>query len=127
MTALSITPPLVCPQIFWFLVKHLIPENSVFTSDSGWDLEEPGRDNEKFDKMISTIVKPPTPDPGSPFSLEDLPLEIGITRQFQFSSSLARMSVIVRKLGSKNFTIYTKVHRYVGVQIYNLSSPTLEQ
>jgi len=72
-----------------------------------WELEEQGEDNEKFDKMISTIVKAPQLN-SEPFSLDDLPLEIGITRQFTFSSTLARMSVIVRKLGMRNFTVFTK-------------------
>ena len=75
---------------------------------TGWDLEEPGQDETKFDKMITSVVKPPTPDNDGPFSIESLPLEIGITRQFPFSSSLARMSVIVRKLGSSHFTIFSK-------------------
>ena len=76
---------------------------------TGWEMEEPGEDKEKFDKMISAVVKPPTPlDDSGPFSIDALPFEIGITRQFPFSSTLARMSVIVRKLRSKNFTIYTK-------------------
>ena len=34
--------------------------------------------------------------------------EIGIIRQFTFSSSLQRMSVIVRRLGADNFEIYSK-------------------
>jgi len=72
-----------------------------------WELEEQGEDNEKFDKMISTIVKPPQQN-NELFSIDDLPLEIGITRQFTFSSTLARMSVIVRKLGMTNFTVFTK-------------------
>ena len=75
---------------------------------TGWDLEEPGQDSTKFDKMISSVVKPPTPDNDGPFSIDSLPFEIGITRQFPFSSTLARMSVIVRRLGSKHFTIFTK-------------------
>ena len=75
---------------------------------TGWELEEPGEDNEKFDKMITSVVKPPAPENDGPFSIDSLPFEIGITRQFPFSSTLARMSVIVRKLGSRNFTIYTK-------------------
>jgi len=72
-----------------------------------WELEEQGDDNEKFDKMVATIVKPPQLT-SELFSIDDLPLEIGITRQFAFSSTLARMSVIVRKLGKRNFTVYTK-------------------
>lgn len=34
--------------------------------------------------------------------------EVGIVRQFTFSSSLQRMSVITRQLGSDCFNIYTK-------------------
>ncbi|KAH3822744.1 hypothetical protein DPMN_124534 [Dreissena polymorpha] len=34
-------------------------------------------------------------------------MEIEIVRQFTFSSSLQRMSVIVRQLGSDHFEIYT--------------------
>ena len=76
---------------------------------TGWEMEEPGEDKEKYDKMVTAVVKPPSPlDDSGPFSIDALPLEVGITRQFPFSSTLARMSVIVRKLGSKNFTIYTK-------------------
>ena len=78
-------------------------------ASTGWEMDEPGEDNEKFDKMITAVVKPPTPDNvDGPFSIDALPFEIGITRQFPFSSTLARMSVIVRRLGSRNFTIFTK-------------------
>ena len=38
----------------------------------------------------------------------DRGMEIGIIRQFQFSSSLQRMSVIVRVLGARNFTAFCK-------------------
>ena len=75
---------------------------------TGWEMEEPGEDVKKFDKMITAVVKPKLDQAEEPFSIDSLPLEIGITRQFTFSSSLARMSVIARKLGSPNFTIYTK-------------------
>ena len=34
--------------------------------------------------------------------------EVGIVRQFTFSSSLQRMSVIVRRLGADHFDIFTK-------------------
>lgn len=43
------------------------------------------------------------------FLLQDAPgEEIGIVRQFTFSSSLQRMSVITRKIGGNNFDIYCK-------------------
>ena len=36
------------------------------------------------------------------------PFEVGIVRQFPFSSSLQRMSVITRTLGAKDFELYSK-------------------
>jgi len=40
--------------------------------------------------------------------LQSIPFEIGIVRQFPFSSKLQRMSVIVRSLGSSHFDLYAK-------------------
>jgi len=88
--------------------------NNVLTGDpldakmfegTGWMLEEQGTDESKYDKMMPTVVKPKQTDL---FSIESLPLELGIIRQFTFSSSLARMSVIVRDLRGSNFIIFTK-------------------
>ena len=39
---------------------------------------------------------------------QNIPFEIGIVRQFTFSSSLQRMSVITRTLGASHFDIYAK-------------------
>ncbi|VDQ11253.1 unnamed protein product [Trichobilharzia regenti] len=39
---------------------------------------------------------------------DDIPYEVGILRQFPFSSSLQRMSVIARALNRNHFSIYTK-------------------
>ncbi|VDP90066.1 unnamed protein product [Echinostoma caproni] len=39
---------------------------------------------------------------------QKLPYEVGILRQFPFSSSLQRMSVIARVLDSSHFSVYTK-------------------
>ena len=44
---------------------------------TGWDLEEPGEDAEKYDKMMPTVVKPRRT---SVFSMDALPLELGIIR-----------------------------------------------
>ncbi|XP_023338513.1 probable cation-transporting ATPase 13A3 isoform X5 [Eurytemora carolleeae] len=81
------------------------PLDAKMFEGTGWDLEEPGEDAEKYDKMMPTVVKPRRT---SVFSMDALPLELGIIRQFPFSSSLARMSVIVRELSSSNFIIFTK-------------------
>jgi len=37
-----------------------------------------------------------------------MPYEVGILRQFTFSSKLQRMSVITRLLGAQNFELYAK-------------------
>ena len=37
-----------------------------------------------------------------------MPYEVGILRQFTFSSKLQRMSVITRELGSDHFDLYAK-------------------
>ena len=71
-----------------------------------WVLEESGKDSEKFDKMMPTVVRPRGEHKF--VDLENMPLEIGICRQFAFTSSLARMSVIVRTLGGPHFTVYYK-------------------
>ncbi len=41
-------------------------------------------------------------------SFQALPYEIGIIRQFPFSSTLQRMSVIARALNGSHFSVYTK-------------------
>ena len=39
---------------------------------------------------------------------QNIPFEVGILRQFTFSSKLQRMSVIARTLGSDSFDLYAK-------------------
>ncbi|KAL3862281.1 hypothetical protein ACJMK2_008262, partial [Sinanodonta woodiana] len=78
----------------------------------GWQLEEPGPEETRFDMICPTIVRPKPPDlvqvTVANDSYKTAAEEIGIVRQFTFSSSLQRMSVIVRKLGGKVFELYTK-------------------
>ena len=83
-----------------------------------WELEEAGKsDSSKFDMLMPTIVKPKSNaedldssfDPFDPNILRsDYPIEVGIIRQFAFSSNVARMSVITRALGDNSFHVYTK-------------------
>ncbi|XP_071944606.1 polyamine-transporting ATPase 13A3-like [Antedon mediterranea] len=70
-----------------------------------WLLQEQGKD--KVDNMMPTIVKPTTADTYIN-SDSQTPYEIGIVRQFPFSSSLQRMSVITRTLGAPNMDVYMK-------------------
>merc|ERR1719319_991482 len=56
---------------------------------------------------MPSVVKPPKTcdlilDEGQ------YPHEVGIIRQFTFSSSAARMSVITRSLGENHFDVFTK-------------------
>ena len=73
---------------------------------TGWELVEAGSsENENYDQMMPTMVRPKSAD------LEDswkLALEIGIIRQFSFTSNLARMSVIAKKLRSSQFMVLVK-------------------
>lgn len=72
---------------------------------TGWKLEEPEvADQEKYDLIVPTIVKPPS---GRGHN-EELPSEIALVHQFQFSSTLQRMSVVTRALGSQVFVLYCK-------------------
>ncbi|XP_023726909.1 probable cation-transporting ATPase 13A3 isoform X2 [Cryptotermes secundus] len=83
-----------------------------------WELEEPGRDTSRYDTLCPTVVKP-KPRVLNAAKLEQiqnifgsqdaqLPYEIGIVRQFPFSSAAQCMSVIARALGSSHMTLYTK-------------------
>lgn len=40
--------------------------------------------------------------------MDEIPLEIGIVREFPFSSSLQRMSVVTRTLSDNHFKVYCK-------------------
>uniref|UniRef100_T1IVD7 Cation-transporting ATPase n=1 Tax=Strigamia maritima TaxID=126957 RepID=T1IVD7_STRMM len=75
-------------------------------------LEEPEIDEtNKFDIITPTVVKPrqqKTQYVNDSTQVQEENLEIGIVRQFTFSSSLQRMSVITRVLGAHQFEIYTK-------------------
>jgi cation-transporting ATPase 13A2 len=69
---------------------------------TGWILEEPTvSDTSKYDLLVPTIVKE------NSFESENQ-AEIGLIQQYQFSSTLQRMSVICRRLGSDYFEIFTK-------------------
>lgn len=104
---------------------------------TGWVLEEPDVDDEnKFDLLAPTVVRPPrrkrrTPleaeiyassseFPSSCSSTEDeldivsinttqkCQRDVGILRQFPFSSSLQRMSVVTRQFSGSQYVVYAK-------------------
>lgn len=103
---------------------------------TGWNLEEPNvSDTSKFSMLFPTIVRPPKSARfKSEFvaskqekNIDDLGINvtqnlgansddqvnesgtmIGIVRQFPFTSSLQRMSVITRTLGADHYDLYCK-------------------
>ncbi|XP_060098854.1 polyamine-transporting ATPase 13A3 [Heteronotia binoei] len=85
---------------------------------TGWILEEATEEETALhNRIMPTVVRPPKqllPEP-QPAASEDLELfelpatyEIGIVRQFPFSSALQRMCVVARALGQKKMDAYVK-------------------
>ncbi|XP_030629538.1 probable cation-transporting ATPase 13A3 [Chanos chanos] len=85
---------------------------------TGWILEEATEEETSLhNPIMPTVVRPPkqpAPDvnitPEQSMELYELPCsyEIGIVRQFPFSSALQRMSVVARQLGGKYMEAYLK-------------------
>ena len=68
-----------------------------------WELVEYGSDEtQNYDKISPSLVRP------RKSGEENDPFEVGLVKQFPFSSSLQRMSVIVKYLNETNFTLFTK-------------------
>ncbi|XP_015598277.1 probable cation-transporting ATPase 13A3 [Cephus cinctus] len=99
---------LVCHSLT--LIEHELcgdPLDVKMFESTGWMLEEPDvADTSKYDLLAPTVVKPPK-NKNFTENMNEVS-EIGIVQQYQFSSSLQRMSVIVRILGSDHFKAYTK-------------------
>ncbi|KAI1882813.1 hypothetical protein AGOR_G00238780 [Albula goreensis] len=85
---------------------------------TGWILEEPTEEETSLhEHIMPTVVRPPKqllPKPHTT-SNQDMELnelsssyEMGIVRQFPFSSALQRMSVVARLLGEKRMDAYLK-------------------
>lgn len=71
-----------------------------------WELTEPNsEETDNFDKL-----SPPTVRPKSSKHRNDSEsgYELGIIKQFPFSSSLQRMSVAIKALNSDHFVLYCK-------------------
>lgn len=85
---------------------------------TGWKLEEANvSDDTKYDLLFPTVVKPSasalqlalqTPAEPNFGSLDVSSFDIGIVREFSFTSSLQRMAVITRKISDKHFNVYCK-------------------
>uniref|UniRef100_A0A8C5FQ55 Probable cation-transporting ATPase 13A3 n=1 Tax=Gadus morhua TaxID=8049 RepID=A0A8C5FQ55_GADMO len=82
-------------------------------SVTGWTLEEPTEEETALhNPIMPTVVRPPkhlVSEAQQNFTLsETMRYEVGIVRQFPFSSALQRMSVVVRRLGEKHMDSYLK-------------------
>ncbi|KAM4551196.1 polyamine-transporting ATPase 13A3-like isoform 1-T1 [Odontesthes bonariensis] len=86
---------------------------------TGWNLEEPTEEETALhNRLMPTVVRPPKHSvaeanqnnpPAQNMELSELSsYEIGIVRQFPFSSALQRMSVVVRRLGEKHMYAFMK-------------------
>ncbi|XP_060604032.1 polyamine-transporting ATPase 13A3-like [Ruditapes philippinarum] len=89
------------------------PLELIMFESTGWELSEPGNEeSSRFDMICPTIVCPKATRLTASADLSSgnttLSEEIGIVRQFTFTSSLQRMSVVIRQLGADHFDIYTK-------------------
>ncbi|XP_067658153.1 polyamine-transporting ATPase 13A3-like isoform X1 [Haliotis asinina] len=76
-----------------------------------WVLEEPGEEETRFDMMVPTIVHPRIRNNLNSTkgdNRQPMGEDIGVVRQFTFSSSLQRMSVITRTLSANNFDLFVK-------------------
>lgn len=80
---------------------------------TGWCLEEPEVcDNNKFDLLVPTVVK----------ANKSNGEEIGIIHQYQFSSTLQRMSVVVKSLIKPEFELFCKGSPEMIVKLSNVES-----
>ncbi|XP_055354336.1 polyamine-transporting ATPase 13A3-like [Paramacrobiotus metropolitanus] len=80
------------------------PLDLIMFKATGWTLEEPHtEDTSKFDLLVPTLVKP-----RKRHAEEEEPDEVGIVREFPFTSSLQRMSVIVKQLHVQTFQYFCK-------------------
>lgn len=82
-------------------------------SATGWILEEPTQEETALhNPIMPTVVRPPnhvvTETDVNTNLTEATSCEIGIVRQFPFSSALQRMSVVVRRLGEKHMNAFLK-------------------
>jgi len=73
-----------------------------------WDLVEPSTEESKiFNMLVPTVVHPKNTKTKI-INYQESPYQVGIVRQFPFSSSLQRMSVIVRVLDKEFFELHCK-------------------
>ncbi|KAG1653727.1 putative cation-transporting ATPase 13A3 [Nymphon striatum] len=89
---------------------HVDPLDVKMFEATGWQLEEPQiNDSNKFDVFTPTVVKSCSPTVHDEHQPQNKQMtEVGIIRQFTFSSTLQRMSVVTRSVSAKRFHLYVK-------------------
>nr|CAD7403639.1 unnamed protein product [Timema cristinae] len=119
---LDVTSPLVAAMATCHTLTNIEgkltgdPLDLTMFEATQWDLIEPGQDTNRYDMLTPTVVKPIRKEyqdktkwvGGLDMETSEIPYEIGIVRQFPFSSSRQCMTVIARTLGSNHMTLYCK-------------------
>ncbi|XP_060532708.1 polyamine-transporting ATPase 13A3 isoform X2 [Cylas formicarius] len=101
---------LVCCHSLTIINKQIVgdPLDLKMFESTKWVMEEyEVADSNKFDMLFPTVLKPPKNRSPENHHLED-DLQIGILREFPFSSSSQRMGVIIRRLNGSHFEYYCK-------------------
>ncbi|KAJ5169122.1 cation-transporting ATPase [Penicillium canariense] len=81
---------------------------------TGWSYEEGGshpseQTSPKFDTIIPSVAKPPMTHAGdSQLNGPNIPVELGVLRNFEFVSELRRASVVVRQFGDNGVSFFVK-------------------
>ncbi|KAJ6096783.1 cation-transporting ATPase [Penicillium sp. IBT 16267x] len=81
---------------------------------TGWSYEEGGghaseSTSPKFDNITPSVARPPETHTGeSPRNGPNLPVELGVLRNFEFVSQLRRASVLVRQFGDNGVSFFVK-------------------
>ncbi|XP_066144609.1 polyamine-transporting ATPase 13A3-like [Euwallacea fornicatus] len=102
---------LVCCHSLTIIDKQIVgdPLDLKMFESTKWVMEEMNdvADNNKFDMLFPTVLKPPKNRASINQNLME-ETQIGILREFPFSSSSQRMGVIVRRLNGTHFEYFCK-------------------
>ncbi|KAL1489432.1 hypothetical protein ABEB36_014327 [Hypothenemus hampei] len=102
---------LVCCHSLTIIDNQIVgdPLDLKMYESTKWIMEEISNvaDNNKFDMLFPTVLKPPKNRALINRNITEDP-QIGILREFPFSSSSQRMGVIIRRLNGKHFEFYSK-------------------
>ncbi|CAG9767851.1 unnamed protein product [Ceutorhynchus assimilis] len=101
---------LVCCHSLTIIDNQIVgdPLDLKMFESTKWQMDESElADNNKFNMIFPTVFKPPK-NTAHPNENLDEELQIGVLREFPFSSSSQRMGVIMRRLSGTHFEYYCK-------------------